>query len=181
MSISTRRGDGGQTDLMFGRRVSKTHPRVVATGALDELNATLGLARVGCPDGCEIGALISAVQEDLVALMGELATLPEDLQKYADKGYARFGDDRGEKLDRWVDHIEADTPRSSGWSTPGASGDLTAAHLDLARTVCRRAEREILAIDEEPDPAALRYLNRLSDALWLAARKRETAPPAQHL
>ena len=174
MSISTRKGDGGETDLMFGRRVAKTHPRVVAGGAVDELNAALGLARAGCGEDCQIGSLVAAVQGDLVALMGELATLPKDLPKYSEKGYPRFGDEREGTLDAWVEQVEAEGLTFKGWAMPGAGGDLTAAHLDLARTVCRRAEREVLALcQDEFDPAVMRYLNRLSDALWLAARKRE--------
>ncbi len=173
MSISTRRGDGGKTELMFGRPVSKSHPRVLAGGAVDELNAALGLARAGCRGGCEIGDLVAAVQGDLVLLMGELATLPEDLEKYAAKGFERFGGARIDKLDAWVDAVEGGGVRFEGWAMPGAAGDLVAAHLDFARTVCRRAERSVVELDDGIDPEIQRYLNRLSDALWLAARRSE--------
>ena len=170
-SISTRRGDGGETDLMFGRRVGKDHPRVAACGAVDELNAALGLARVSA--GGELGAFIAEVQADLIVLMGELATLPEDLGRYVEKGFERFGDGRLAKLDALVERVEAAGLTFEGWALPGAAGDSCAAQLDLARTVCRRAERSIAPLGEEVDAGISRYLNRLSDALWLSARERE--------
>jgi len=174
MSISTRRGDGGETDLMFGRRVPKTHPRVVASGAVDELNAALGMARAGCADQSEsLSTFIAEVQADLVALMGELATLPEDLPKYIEKGYERFGGERLEKLDAKVAEIETAGLTFKGWAMPGAGGDGVAAALDLARTVCRRAERDVILLETEAPAKVVQYLNRLADALWLQARDRE--------
>lgn len=170
MSISTRRGDEGATDLMFGRRVPKTHPRVVAGGSVDELNAALGMARVGCDQGDALAEFIAAVQSDLVALMGELATLPEDVPRYIEKGYGRFGDGRLEKLDAKVAEIEAQGLTFKGWAMPGAGGSAVAANLDLARTVCRRAERDVVTLGDEVPSEVLQYLNRLSDALWLCAR-----------
>ncbi len=171
MSISTRRGDDGETDLMFGRRVRKDHPRVVATGAVDELSSALGLARA-CGD-TELAAFIATVQEDLIVLMGELATLPEDSVVFEEKGFNRFSAERIAKLDQRVAEIEAEEITFAGWALPGAGGDMAAAHLDHARTVCRRAERDLLAVGGQVDPEPGRYLNRLSDALWLSARKRE--------
>lgn len=171
MSISTRRGDAGETDLMFGRRVKKDHPRVVATGAIDELNAALGLARAGVDAEDELGGFIAAVQDDLIILMGEIATLPADLERYVEKGFQRFGTERLEKLDQRVAEIEEQGLTFEGWAMPGAGGDMVAAHLDLARTVCRRAERDTIGMGED----MARYLNRLSDALWLSARRREAA------
>ena len=169
MSISTRRGDGGETDLMFGRRVEKTHPRVIASGAVDELNAALGMARaIG---GDALAEFIAAVQADLVALMGELATLPEDMPKYVEKGYERFGGGRLEKLDAKVAEIEAAGLTFEGWAMPGAEGCPAAAALDFARTVCRRAERDVVRLGEEAPAEIVQYLNRLSDCFWLCARE----------
>ena len=172
MSISTRRGDEGETELMFGRRVAKNHPRIIAGGAVDELNAALGLARAS-DSGHFLCDFIAAVQEDLVVLMGELATLPEDLSRYQAAGFERFCPDHVNKLDARVTLIEEQEVTFKGWVFPGASSDILAAHLDHARTVCRRAERELAMLGGDINGAILAYLNRLSDVLWLSARERE--------
>jgi cob(I)alamin adenosyltransferase len=177
MSISTRRGDDGGTELMFGRRVAKNHPRIIAGGAVDELNAALGLARAADSEnsGSEnsVGEFIAAVQEDLVVLMGDIATLPEDLPRYKAAGFEVFCVERAHKLDARVASIEEQEITFKGWVFPGASSDMFAAHLDHARTVCRRAERELLMLQDAVNGAILIYLNRLSDVLWLLARERE--------
>ena len=162
MSIATQTGDDGSTSLLFGRRVPKTHPRVVANGACDELNAALGMARAFC--GFEdVAARIEAIQRELVDLMGELATDEADLERYVAKGY------------RCVDVEERERISFRHWATPGASRE--SAVLDLARTACRRAEREAVALGERGlrvNPETVRYLNRLSDLCWLFARWIET-------
>ncbi len=170
MSIATKTGDDGTTGLMYNRRVSKTHPRVEAYGCVDELNAALGLARAGARHEFVKKHLVEA-QNDLVALMGELATLPEDWPRYQSDKYATLGSESTARLDALVHEIEAQKISFRGWATPGATPG--AALLDLARTVCRRAERRVCALREAGElenNEAVIYLNRLSDALWLLAR-----------
>jgi len=174
MSVVTKRGDEGQTDLLFGKKTSKTSDRIAAMGAVDELNACLGLARVaGMNDVQE--ALIDRVQEALVGLMGELAVLPEDEGKYVKAGYPRLGTAEVEALTEEVRAIEATGITFDGWVRPGASGMPVPAHLDLARTVCRRAERMVWSLGAEISNVEIaRYLNRVSDLMWVMARKMES-------
>ncbi len=173
MSITTQRGDDGSTELMFGRRVSKIHPRVVAAGEIDELNAALGLAR-GFSQHDRVTTALAARQEELVGLMGEIATLPEDHERYAAAGYARVTDDTVAALTQDAAAWETElATRWRDWAVPGADTTPCGAALDLARAVCRRAERAVVALTENASPippAALAYLNRLSDWLWLLAR-----------
>ncbi|KAB2660845.1 MAG: cob(I)yrinic acid a,c-diamide adenosyltransferase [Verrucomicrobia bacterium] len=174
MSIVTRTGDNGTTGLMYNRRVPKSHPRVEAYGAVDELNAALGLARAtGSLPGLDPG--IRAIQADLVVLMGELATAIEDRERYVRDGFKLLATTHTASLDVWVRRIEAEGVDMRGWATPG--GTLSAATLDVARTTCRRAERRVhglLESGELPNTEILVYLNRLSDLLWLLARWVET-------
>ena len=174
MSISTKKGDDGTTGLMYNRRVSKCHPRVEAYGTVDELNAAIGLARASCQSEF-VGRNLLAVQQDLVILMGELATQVEDLSRYLKDGFTQVTSEMTAKLDCLVKEIEAQNVAYKGWATPGAT--LHSAALDVARTVCRRAERCVCALDESDQLAnseIVVYLNRLSDALWLLARWVET-------
>lgn len=174
MSISTRTGDGGSTALMYGRRVSKDHPQVEAYGSVDELNAALGMARsLAKKPGKE---LLEKIQKALVGLMGELAVAPEDLHRYESDGYARLNEGDLDLLDRQIEIMEKAAPRAKGWSTPG--GSTAGAALDLARTVCRRAEREVWRLEKAQGKIRSlipRYLNRLSDCLWLLERATETS------
>jgi cob(I)alamin adenosyltransferase len=170
MSIATKTGDTGTTGLMYNRRVSKCHPRVEAYGSVDELNATLGLARASAAHDYVREHLL-AVQKDLVILMGELATLPEDLPRYLKDGFKVVDAEMVVKLDRLVEEVEAQKVSFKGWATPGATTNSAA--LDVARTTCRRAERRVCALQESSqlnNPEIIIYLNRLSDALWLLAR-----------
>jgi len=170
VSIVTKTGDDGSTALMYGRRIPKNHPRVEAYGTVDELNASLGLARATANDNF-IGENLLAIQKDLVVLMGELAVIPEDLLRYAKDGYSVVTPAMTVKLDELVREIEAQGVSFKGWATPGAT--MNSAALDVARTVCRRAERRGCALKEagEPlNPEIVIYLNRLSDLLWLLAR-----------
>lgn len=174
MSIITKTGDDGTTALMYGRRVSKNHPRVEAYGAVDELNAALGLARAMADENF-IRENLLAIQKDLVALMGELAVAPEDSSRYTKDGYSVVTPQMTAKLDALVRGIEAQNVNFKGWATPGAT--MNSAALDVARTVCRRAERRWCILKEtcEPlNPEILIYLNRLGDLLWLFARWVET-------
>lgn len=176
MSIATRTGDGGTTGLMYNRRVSKAHPRVEAYGTVDELNAALGLARAASTDPFILECL-PVIQKDLVTLMGELATSVDDLPRYLKDGFALVTADLTKKLDQWVKEVEAQSISFHGWATPGANA--AAAGLDVARTVCRRAERRVCALHEQDqlrNDEILVYLNRLADLLWLLARWAEQPP-----
>jgi len=174
MSIATKTGDGGTTGLMYGRRVSKTHPRVEACGTVDELNAVLGLARASAADDFVRDHLFW-IQKSLVDLMGELGVPPEDLLRYVQDGYTLVTPAMTVKLDALVQEIEAQQVSFKGWATPGATKNSAA--LDFARTVCRRAERRVCALREAGElknAEIVIYLNRLSDLLWLFARWVET-------
>jgi cob(I)alamin adenosyltransferase len=169
MSITTQRGDAGETELMFGRRVPKTHPTVASYGEVDELNAALGLARVFSTRE-RVTAALAARQAELIGLMGELATAPEDRSRYLAAGYARLTAETADALTVETAALEAElNTRFQGWATPGADTTPCGAALDLARAICRRAERAVLAAGA-PSPESVRHLNRLSDFLWLLAR-----------
>lgn len=173
MSIVTKTGDNGTTALMYGRRVSKNHPRVEAYGTVDELNAALGVARATATESF-IGENLLAIQKDLVALMGELSVLSEDLPRYVKDGYPVVTPQLTSKLDMLVGEIEGQNMSFKGWATPGAT--LNSAALDAARTVCRRAERRACTLKETgglQNAEVIIYLNRLSDLLWLMARRVE--------
>ena len=180
MSIATRTGDRGTTGLMYNRRVSKCHPRVAAYGTVDELNSAIGMARALTPHRW-LGDNLLPIQKDLVTVMGELATAVDDLERYARDGFPLVAPELTKRLDNLVAEIEAQKIAFKGWATPGATPD--AAALDLARTIARRAERHVCALqetDELRNPEIIVYLNRLSDLLWLMARwteSRITPPP----
>ena len=170
MSIVTKTGDAGTTALMFGRRVPKNHPRMEACGAVDELNAALGVARASAKHDFVRGNLL-AIQKDLVVLMGETGVATEDLPRYVNDGYSLVTPEMTAKLDALVREIEAQKTNFKGWATPGET--MNAATLDAARTVCRRAERRLCALKESGElrnAEILIYLNRLGDLLWLFAR-----------
>lgn len=176
MSIVTKTGDSGTTGLMYGRRVPKNHPRIEACGALDELNATLGLARASATSDF-LRAHLLWIQERLVDVMGEVGVLVEDLPRYTSQGYALVTPDLTARLESLVCELEAQKISFQGWATPGAN--VSSAGLDLARTVCRRAERcvvDLLLAGELKNPEALIFLNRLADVLWLLARWAEKPP-----
>src|SRR5580658_6248330 len=140
MSIVTKTGDAGTTALMYGRRVPKNHPRVEAYGAVDELNAALGVARAGSSKNFITDNLL-AIQKDLIVLMGELCVQPEDLKRYFGDGYLPVTPDMAVRLESLVKEIEAQNVSFKGWATPG--GTKISAALDVARTICRRAERRV--------------------------------------
>jgi cob(I)alamin adenosyltransferase len=177
MSIATRTGDQGTTGMMYHRRVSKCHPRVEALGCVDELNAALGLARAACTLPF-VRDHVLAVQKQLVVLMGELATTVEDLPRYVTDGHELTTPDLTASLDALVVDLEARQTAFSGWVMPG--DNPCSAALDLARTVCRRAERRVCQLHEDKqlrNQEIIVYLNRLSDALWLMARWIEGVSP----
>jgi cob(I)alamin adenosyltransferase len=174
MSIATKTGDDGTTVLMYGRRVPKTHPRVEACGAVDELNAALGVARPSAEHDFVRNNLL-AIQKDLIVLMGELCVQSGDLSRYVKDGYSLVTPAMTATLDALVREIEAQNISFKGWATPGATPPSAA--LDLARTICRRAERRVCALKESGElrnAEIVVYLNRLSDLLWLFARWVET-------
>ena len=167
MSIVTKTGDEGETSLMYGRRFPKNNPRSEAYGAVDELTAALGLARASCDDKF-VAEQILAVQKDLINVMGELATLPEDRQRYAKDGFkivdAKMVDRVGAVI---VDFEKDKSLYPKDWVIPGAN--TVSAALDFARTICRRAERNVVGLTD-PNPEIARYLNRVSDLCWILGR-----------
>lgn len=175
MSIATKTGDSGTTALMFGRRVPKTDPRVEAYGTVDELNAALGMVRATVQEPF-ISDPVFSIQKELVILMGELAVADEDRERYAKGGYEFVTAAMVDRLTALVDDIEKNHQITyKHWATPGAT--MGSAALDVARTICRRAERRVAALVElkiPVNPETIRYLNRLSDLCWLYARWIET-------
>lgn len=174
MSIVTKTGDTGTTALMYGRRVSKSHPRVETYGCVDELNAAIGLARASAEHAFLRDNLL-LIQKDLVVVMGELATAVEDLSRYVKDGYELVTAQLTQKLHALVMEIETQQVSAKGWATPGENS--SAATLDVARTVCRRAERRICALHEAhqlQNAEIVIYFNRLADLLWLMARWAES-------
>jgi cob(I)alamin adenosyltransferase len=180
MSIATKTGDDGSTALMYGRRVSKTDIRVAAYGTVDELNAALGFVRATAGEAFITDAVL-AIQKELVTLMGELAVAAEDRDRYARGGFKFVEVSMVDALTAIIDDIEKNHHITyDGWATPGAT--LGSAALDLARTTCRRAERNVIALREsgqEVNAEIIRYLNRLSDLCWLWARWVETRQMAE--
>jgi cob(I)alamin adenosyltransferase len=171
--IYTRTGDDGETSLVGGQRVAKNAARIECFGAVDELNACLGLARVsalehaaGCPSLSPLAATLLRVQHELFNLGSILATLPADVQPRQPRVTAT----EVEHLEREIDAANAKLPALKSFVLPG--GSRLGAELHLARTVCRRAERGAVALVAagETDPCAVRYLNRLSDALFVWSR-----------
>jgi cob(I)alamin adenosyltransferase len=165
MSIATKRGDGGETGLAGGIRVSKAHLRVEAYGTVDELNTFMGLARV-MNDDPEVKDLVKALQRELFKVGSALATAPNGR-----KPEPPITSEMVEALTAHVHRIEATDGILADWSIPGEHP--ASAVFDVARTVCRRAERQVVRLIEsgEPvNPQVLAYLNRLSDLLWLLGR-----------
>ena len=179
MSIVTKTGDSGTTGLLYGRRVPKNHPRVEACGTIDELNAAIGLARATATEKF-VSENLFWIQKSLVDLMGEIVVDTADLPRFIQDGYVRVTPALTKKLDDLVAEIESQGVSFKHWATPGAT--VHAAALDLARTICRRAERLLWPLHERgdvPNPETLVYLNRLSDVLWLFARWVESKTPPE--
>lgn len=167
-SISTMRGDAGETSLAGGVRVSKGSLRVETYGTVDELNASIGFARSICDDA-EIAAFSKGVQQDLFRIGSSLAT-PADSPKPQIAIDVALVD----RLTAEVHRLEAIDGMLADWSIPGEH--RSAAAYDVARTICRRAERHLIRLQESGavvQPSILAYVNRLSDLLWLFGRKLE--------
>ena len=176
-SIATRTGDDGTTSLLYGQRVPKDHPQIEAVGAFDELNAALGTVKAHLdrhPRAADIRLLLTATQQNLVALMGELACAESDAARHAASKFARLTSDDLRRIDEAVAGIEARNLKFDGWATPGAN--LLAAAFEVARTISRRAERRLAALPghgRQVRPELREFTNRLSDLLWLLAREAE--------
>jgi cob(I)alamin adenosyltransferase len=160
--IYTKLGDDGQTHLGDMSRVSKLHPRVEAYGTVDELNAVLGLALIQPGLSPRLREWLERVQNDLLDLGADLAVPPG-----GDRQRLRVSDGYTQWLEEVCDEVNAKLQPLRSFVIPG--GSPAAAHLHMARTVCRRAERRALAV-EDGNPQVLRYLNRLSDMLFILAR-----------
>ena len=162
------------TGLMYNRRVSKCDARVEAYGAVDELNAGLGVARAATTEPF-ICMKVLEIQKHLVILMGELATAPADLKRYEADGFSLLRPEMTTGIENMIREAEALKVSIHGWATPGATP--LAAALDLARTICRRAERRVCELQQNGtlhNQEIIIYLNRLADLLWLLARWAES-------
>ncbi len=166
MKLYTKTGDNGDTGLFGGARVSKASARVEAYGSVDELNALLGVARASGAEGA-LDARLAAMQVDLFALGAELATVPGKEDKL---GIALVGDTEISALEHAIDASEASLEQLKHFVLP--AGTPLAANLHFARTVCRRAERAVIALraTEPVRDAVVIYLNRVSDLLFSLAR-----------
>jgi cob(I)alamin adenosyltransferase len=171
--IYTRAGDSGETRLAGGQRVPKDSPRIEAYGTVDELNAFIGLALISCDEAAaahprlsELARILERVQHELFNLGSILATPPSDVHPRQ----ARITPGEIELLEREIDQVNADLAPLRSFVLPG--GTRLNAELHTARTICRRAERRVvtLARSEEAPPEAVRYLNRLGDALFVWSR-----------
>jgi len=162
--IYTRGGDNGETSLVGGVRVAKHDSRVAAYGTVDETNSAIGIARLHTTG--DVDAMLGRIQDDLFDLGADLGNPGEDLSESSLRIVAAQVD----RLEAEIDAMNADLAELTSFVLPG--GTPASAHLHLARTVCRRAERLAteLAAREPVNPEAVRYLNRLSDHLFVAAR-----------
>jgi cob(I)alamin adenosyltransferase len=168
--IYTRTGDDGTTGLVTGERRSKHDLRIEAYGTVDETNACIGLVRLNTAHDHAVDAMLARIQNDLFDLGADLAT-PESAKSQR-REPLRVSDAQVERLERELDGLNEALAPLRSFVLPG--GTPAAATLHLARTVCRRAERLVVALNEKPEeavsPAAIKYLNRLSDFLFVAAR-----------
>jgi cob(I)alamin adenosyltransferase len=166
VKLYTRTGDAGETSLFDGTRVSKSDSRVDAYGEVDELNAWLGLARASRLDD-DLDAEIVQLQRDLFALGAQLADPADKITDRVTK--AALGDNDVARLEQVIDRLEADLPPLRRFILAG--GSPAGAALHVARTVCRRAERRMVALQPPVDAVLVRYVNRLSDLLFVLARE----------
>ncbi|MFZ5718465.1 MAG: cob(I)yrinic acid a,c-diamide adenosyltransferase [Pseudomonadota bacterium] len=167
--IYTRSGDAGRTRLATGETVSKSSLRVEAYGAVDETNACIGLARTLMSGDADLDAMLGRIQNELFDLGADLSTPPAPDE--AEGARLRILESQVERLEGEIDALNERLPELKSFILPG--GTPAAAALHMARTVCRRAEREAVRLVEAGEPvsgAAMRYLNRLSDFLFVAAR-----------
>jgi cob(I)alamin adenosyltransferase len=164
-SISTKHGDFGQTNLANGIRVSKSSLRVEVYGTIDELNSMMGFTRSICKDA-EVCELVKTIQQELFVLCSSLATPPD-----SKKQPSPITADKVDALTAHVHRIENTEGILSDWALPGEN--TVSAAFEVARTICRRAERHLVCLiesGEKIEPNILPYFNRLSDLLWLLGR-----------
>jgi cob(I)alamin adenosyltransferase len=180
--VYTRTGDKGDTALVGGKRVPKDSPRIEAYGTIDELNSVVGLARVFNEESLEAGEghrfldeVLCRLQDELFDIGSELATPPESYQE----GMYRVGEDEIEKIEKLIDQCQQDLEPLRSFVLPG--GGRIGAYLHECRTVCRRAEREILRLSraEEINHDVIKYVNRLSDLFFVLSRwiSKQTGEP----
>jgi len=171
--VYTRTGDRGETSLVGGKRVPKDSPRIDAYGTIDELNSVVGLARVFNEESLDAGEahqfldeVLCRLQDELFDLGSELATPPEFFQP----GMCRVGDDEIVRIEKLIDKCQEDLEPLNSFVLPG--GGRIGAYLHQCRTVCRRAEREILRLSrtEDINDQAIKYVNRLSDLFFVLSR-----------
>ena len=164
MRIYTRTGDDGKTGIVGGQRISKDDARIEAYGTVDELNAALGLIRSSSPTP-ELDELLAEIKRNLFTLGAELAT-PTESQSWT----RSMTDDHIEQLEKWIDHWEAELPELRNFILPG--GTPIAAHLHLARVICRRAERRVVTLARlsPVSRVVIPFLNRLSDLFFVLGR-----------
>ena len=171
--VYTRTGDKGETALVGGKRVAKDSPRIDAYGTIDELNSIVGLARVFNEESLDAGdahrfldEVLCQIQDELFDLGSELATPAEFFQE----GMYRVGDAEIKKLEQLIDKCQQDLEPLKSFILPG--GGRIGAYLHQCRTVCRRAEREILRLSrtEDVNASAIKYVNRLSDLFFVLSR-----------
>ncbi len=173
-SIVTKTGDRGETGLLYGGRVSKTDPRTEAYGSIDEAISALGLARALMTDRTR-HAIVLRIQSELFTVGAELATDAAEYETLK-KHFALVTEDFTHRLESEIIDLEANVPLPDAFVIPG--GTQAAAALDLARAVIRRAERRVVALqlrESLRNPEVLRYLNRLSDLVFMLARAEEGA------
>lgn len=171
--VYTRTGDKGETALVGGKRVPKDSPRIDAYGTIDELNSIVGLARVFNEESLDAGeahqflnGVLCQIQDELFDLGSELATPPE----FFKEGMYRVGESEIDRIEKLIDRCQKDLEPLKSFILPG--GGRIGAYLHQCRTVCRRAEREILRLSrsEEINTCALKYVNRLSDLFFVLSR-----------
>lgn len=166
--LYTRTGDRGETSLVGGERVTKDSPRLEAYGTIDELSSQLGVLASTAGVGDIVGGQLKMIQNELFNVGGYLATAVPAGQEPVCPSLADGS--RIQTVEGWIDALDEEAPKIRTFVLPGGHPGASAAHV--ARTVCRRAERNILALSREEyvDPAVVRYVNRLSDYLFAAAR-----------
>lgn len=164
--LYTRTGDDGTTSLVGGKRMAKTAPRLEAYGTLDELNSWIGLLAAENAESPLLAPLLTSINNKMFNIGSYLATDPES--EYAPMTANPIANADIDAIEEAIDRIDAELPPLTSFVLPG--GTVAAAHAHIARSVCRRCERRVLAVEPNVDPAVLVYINRLSDLLFAIAR-----------